>query len=150
MPAEDGEDDTPWERKSTGPREYAHITEPMPAEVCAVLAQSLFVEKAGLPSPLLNEIKRLAAFQNPEFYKKQGMRLSTALTPRVISCAEELSRHLALPRGCREDLSALLQSVGSSLKVDDQRQPGESLDVRFDGELTTVQKQAVNVLRKHA
>jgi len=41
------------------------------------------VEKAGLPSPLISEMKRLAAFQNPEFYKRQGLRLSTALTPRV-------------------------------------------------------------------
>ena len=49
--------------------------------VRAVLAQRLFVEKAGLPSPLLNQIKRLAAFQNPEFYKKQSMRLSTATDP---------------------------------------------------------------------
>jgi superfamily II DNA or RNA helicase len=147
--SDDGEDETPWERKRSGTPEHARITEPVPGEVCAVLAQSLFVEKAGLPSPLLNEIKRLAAFQNPEFYKKQGMRLSTALTPRVISCAEEFSRHLALPRGCREDLSALLQSVGSTLTVDDQRAAGEPLNVRFDGELTAVQKQAVNVLRKH-
>jgi hypothetical protein len=147
--SDDGEDETPWERKRSGTPEHARITEPVPGEVCAVLAQSLFVEKAGLPSPLLNEIKRLAAFQNPEFYKKQGMRLSTALTPRVISCAEEFSRHLALPRGCCEDLSALLQSVGSTLTVDDQRAAGEPLNVRFDGELTAVQKQAVNVLRKH-
>jgi superfamily II DNA or RNA helicase len=44
--------------------------------------QDLYTEK-GLPSPLLNKIKRLTAFQNPEFYKKQSMRLSTALTPRV-------------------------------------------------------------------
>ena len=29
---------------------------------CAILAQRLFVEKAGLPSPRLNEIKRLVAW----------------------------------------------------------------------------------------
>jgi DNA-binding transcriptional LysR family regulator len=50
-----------------------------------VLAQKLFVEKAGLPPALINQIKRLAAFQNPEFYKKQSMRLSTATTPRVVA-----------------------------------------------------------------
>lgn len=57
----------------------------MPARVSAVLAQRLFVAKEGIPSTLLNQIKRLAAFQNPEFYKKQSMRLSTATTPRVIA-----------------------------------------------------------------
>jgi superfamily II DNA or RNA helicase len=104
----------------------------------------------GLPSPLLNQIKRLAAFQNPEFYKKQSMRLSTALTPRVISCAEEHSLHIALPRrGCREELATLLHQYGSTLTIDDQRHPGEPLDVRFDGKLTAIQKQAVTTLHKY-
>jgi hypothetical protein len=86
--------------------------------VRAVLAQRLFIEKAGLPSPLLNAIKRLAAFQNPEFYRKQSLRLSVALTPRVISCAEESSQRFALPRGCRIDLEELLTKHGVSLVVD--------------------------------
>ena len=97
--SEDEKDGTPWDRPPSGRAEKASITEPIPAEVHAVFAQRLFVDKTDLPPSLINQIKRLAAFQNPEFYKKQSMRLSTALTPRVISCAEELSRHIALPRG---------------------------------------------------
>jgi hypothetical protein len=77
-PAEDEENATPWARFPSGPRRSTRITEPLPKEVHAVLAQRLFIEKAGLPSALMNEIERLAAFQNPEFYKKQKMRLSTA------------------------------------------------------------------------
>jgi len=114
-----------------------------------VLAHKLFVAKAGLTSPQLNQIKRLAAFQNPEFYKKQGLRLSTALTPRVIACAEELPEHVALPRGCREGLETLLRSAGSSLVIDDQRQEGERLDLCFRGELTPVQERAARALLEH-
>jgi len=147
--SEDGNNDAPWESPPSGRPENMHITESIPAEVHAVLAQRLFVDKTDLPSPLLNQIKRLAAFQNPEFYKKQSMRLSTALTPRVISCAMEHSRHIALPRGCQDELAALLQQHGSTLTIDDQRHPGEPLDVRFDGKLTAIQKQAVDTLRKH-
>jgi superfamily II DNA or RNA helicase len=147
--SEDGKDDAPWERPPSGRPEKAHISEPVPAEVHSILAQRLFVDKTDLPSPLLNQIKRLAAFQNPEFYKKQSMRLSTALTPRVISCAEEHLQHIALPRGCREGLAALLHQYGSTLIIDDQRHPGEPLNVHFDGKLTKVQTQAVNALRKH-
>lgn len=98
------EDAAPRTRLPSGSAGIPTITEPVPKRVSAVLAQRLFVEKAGLPSPLLNQIKRLAAFQNPEFYKKQSMRLSTAMTPRVISCAEDLPQYVALPRGCRADL----------------------------------------------
>ena len=148
-PNEDGKDDVPWERPPSGRPDTVSVVESVPAEVHAVLAQRLFVDKTDLPSPLLNQIKRLAAFQNPEFYKKQGMRLSTALTPRVISCAEEHSQYIALPRGCREELAALLHQYGSTLTIDDQRHPGDPFDVHFDGKLTAVQKQAVNALRKH-
>ncbi len=114
-----------------------------------MLAQRLFVVKADLPSPLLNQIKRLAAFQNPEFYKKQNMRLSTALTPRVISCAEEFPEHIALPRGCKAELVALLHNNGSRLVIDDQRTSGEPLNVKFSGKLTATQKQATRALCRH-
>ena len=146
---EEEKDDTPWERPPCGRPERASITDPVPNEVHAVLAQRLFVDKTDLPSALINQIKRLAAFQNPEFYKKQGMRLSTALTPRVISCAEEFSRHIALPRGCLDVLADLLQQYSSTLTLEDQRHLGESLDVRFYGKLTAIQQQAVNTLCKH-
>lgn len=109
---------------------------PASPHVRAVLGQRLFVEKAGLPSPLLNRIKRLAAFQNPEFYKKQSLRLSTVLTPRVIACAEDLPEHIGLPRGCRADLDALLPEYRISLDVDDQRVAGQPLALHFKGTLT--------------
>jgi superfamily II DNA or RNA helicase len=43
----------------------------------------------------------------------------------------------------------LLHQYGSTLIIDDQRHPGEPLNVHFDGKLTKVQTQAVNALRKH-
>jgi len=111
--------------------------------------QRLFVEKAALPSELLNQIKRLAAFQNPEFYKKQGMRLSTALTPRVIACAEEFPEHIALPRGCLSGLEDLLRTYEISLSVEDQRVLGDPLEVSFSGQLTVVQQDATRALLAH-
>ncbi|MCA9322740.1 MAG: restriction endonuclease subunit R, partial [Planctomycetes bacterium] len=142
----DEDDATPWSRTPSGKPCAPLITGPLPARVAAVLAQRLFVEKAGLPSPLLNQMKRLAAFQNPEFYKKQSMRLSTAKTPRVISCAEDLPRHLALPRGCQLQLEELLRGHGVALDVVDQRTQGAPLELRFHGTLTAVQKQAARAL----
>ncbi len=147
--SEDEKDDTPWDRPPSGRAEKASITEPIPAEVHAVFAQRLFVDKTDLPSALINQIKRLAAFQNPEFYKKQNMRLSTAMTPRVISCAEEFSRHVALPRGCRDELEDLLQQYGSTLAIHDQRHHGEPLNIIFNGQLTEIQQQAVSSLCNH-
>jgi superfamily II DNA or RNA helicase len=145
----DEEDAEPWARPPSGGPRFVRIAEPLPNRMRSVLSQRLFVEKAGLPSPLLNQIKRLAAFQNPEFYKKQSMRLSTALTPRVISCAEDLTQHVSLPRGCRPELEALLREHGVALEVEDKRESGEALRVSFHGELTRVQRQAVRALLGH-
>ena len=145
----DEEDAAPWTRLPSRSPKSVIITEPLPPTVHAVLAQKLFVEKAGLPSPLINQIKRLAAFQNPEFYKKQNMHLSTATTPRVIACAEDLPQFVGLPRGRQTELEVLLRVHGVSLKVEDERVTGDPLGFRFQGRLTPVQQKAVDALLEH-
>ena len=144
----EGEDGTaePWllapSRGSTPPAAPT-VEEPVPARVEATLAQRLFIDKAGLPSPVLDALERLAAFRNPEFYRRQAMRLSTALTPRVIACAEDFPRHVALPRGCADDAGALLRAVGSALEIDDRREAGQLIRHRFQGTPTELQEAAV-------
>lgn len=145
----DDDDAAPWARLPSRKPKPVLITEPLPPKVRAVLAQMLFVEKTGLPSPLLNQIKRLAAFQNPEFYKKQSMRLSTATTPRVIACAEDLPQHVGVPRGRQAEVEALLRGYGAALEIEDQRVIGEPLGLRFHGKLTPVQQKAVSALLGH-
>jgi superfamily II DNA or RNA helicase len=139
----------PWDRLPSRFPPRPQITEPLPKLIRAVLAQRLFLEKVGVPSSLLNQIKRLAAFQNPEFFKRQNLRLSTALTPRVISCAEDLSEYVALPRGCLSDLDTLLREYGVQLAIEDKRVDGEALDVTFRGTLTTGQMEAARALLAH-
>lgn len=98
---------------------------------------------------MLNQLKRLAAFQNPEFYKKQRMRLSTAMTPRVISCAEDLPRHVSLPRGCLSQARRLFEAHGMALSVDDHRYAGAPLDLKFNGQLTVTQEEMARALLQH-
>ncbi len=148
-PTEDEQVARPWNRLPSRREPGPLITGPLPVCVQCVLAQLLFVETAGLPPPLINQIKRLAAFQNPEFYRKQATRLSTALTPRVISCAEDCKHHVGLPRGCVSDVEKLLKGLGIHLSIDDKRTSGETLDVSFRGELSLIQKQAVQTMAKH-
>ncbi len=140
---------TPWRRLPSGRALPIEVSEPLPATVQGVLSQRLFIEKAGLPSPLLNELKRLAAFQNPEYYKKQSMRLSTALTPRVISCAEDFPEHIALPRGCLPEAEAVLSERGVALHIEDKRERGKAVDLAFQGTLTPLQKKAAGSLLAH-
>ena len=147
-----GEDDAnanPWLRSPSGKLKNLSTTQAIPEQVCGVLSQRLYVQKAGLSSPLLNLIKRLAAFQNPEFYKKQNLRLSTAMTPRVIYCAEDHGKYISLPRGCLDELRALLHEYSSHLELEDLRIPGDPVDVSFFGELTDAQHQVAKVILEH-
>jgi superfamily II DNA or RNA helicase len=148
-PDDDPDARSPWFRPPSRRTRTVKLAQPLPVEVHAVASQRIFVEKKGLPPALLNEMKRLAAFQNPEFYKKQSMRLSTAMTPRVIACAEELPEHVGLPRGCQSDLEELLRVHGVALRVEDGRQLGESLQDKFTGTLTPIQEKAANALLSH-
>ena len=59
--------------------------------------------------PLINRMIRLAAFQNPEFYAAQAMRLSTFDKARIIACAENFSQHIGLPRGCLDTTLDIFQ-----------------------------------------
>ena len=142
-------DDNPWLRPPSRKPKCIPITEPIPHPVKGVLSQRLYIEKARLPSPLINWIKRLAAFQNPEFYKKQNLRLSTALTPRVISCAEDHGKHISLPRGCFDDVRTLLEEHQSKLEMEDRRNSGGPVAASYFGELTDAQRQAANIILKH-
>jgi hypothetical protein len=143
------DDAEPWTRRPSGRVGRARVTEPLPPQVRAVLAQRLFVEKADLPSPMIDQIKRLAAFQNPEFYKRQSLRLSTAAIPRVIACAEDLPHHIALPRGCLGELEALLRENSTALELRDERTSGRDVSLEFRGALTTTQERAAKALVTH-
>ncbi len=136
----------PWLRSPSGAMPMPAIKGVLPEELKVTLSQRLFVEKEGLPPALVAQVRRLAAFQNPEFYKKQAMRMSTWDTPRIICCAENLDQHVALPRGCLPELHALAQRHRIGLAVEDLRTEGTPLDVGFLGKLTPLQTQAIDAL----
>jgi len=133
---------TPWK----APPAIAKLSGPLPASITLNLADRLYVERSGLPQPLLNRLIRLAAFANPAFYKAQAMRLSVWGKPRVIGCAENFPRHIALPRGCLEPVQTLLQEQGINWELVDERQNGSPLELRFTGELRTDQEAAVEAM----
>ena len=101
----------------------------MPNTVDLVLANQIYVDKEGLPPALKNKLIRLAAFQNPEFYKAQAMRLPTYDKPRIITCADDHSHHIALPRGCLDDVRQLLHDSNVEPVIQDERCTGERVDL---------------------
>lgn len=136
----------PWKR--TTPAQQ-RLPGPMPASLTVTLANLLYFHKASLPQALANRLIRLAAFQNPEFYKAQAMRLSVWDEPRVIGCAENFPNHIALPRGCLDAASELLRENGIRCELRDERFSGEQVEARFAGTLRPDQEAAVAAMLCH-
>jgi superfamily II DNA or RNA helicase/very-short-patch-repair endonuclease len=121
----------------------------MPPKLNLVLADLIYIPKQELSPSLRNALLRLAAFQNPEFYKAQAMRLPTYDKPRIIACAEEHAEHIGLPRGCLEEVLALLNALKVEVSLRDERFAGHSIDVKFSGALRADQQKAGDAMLRH-
>ncbi|MEE8543476.1 MAG: DEAD/DEAH box helicase family protein [Gammaproteobacteria bacterium] len=149
LPPQDGEDEEPWTAPPSRHRRDPPIVGELPQTLELVLGNQIYIAKEGLQPGLRNRLLRLAAFQNPEFYKAQAMRLSTYNTPRVIACAEDHPHHIGLPRGCLDEVRQALSHLGIRATVRDERYAGRPLDVTFQGELRTEQAAAAGAMLAH-
>jgi len=140
----DAEEPMPWEPNITKP-DYKDV----PSELQIILSNLIYVEKAGLPQKLMSHILRLAAFQNPEFYRAQAMRMPIYNIPRVINLSSETDEHLIIPRGCLEDLAELVTPLGIMQNLNDLRYPGEQISALFIGKLSPEQLLAGKTMLKH-
>ena len=145
----DDEDEEPWTAPPSRRRPLPAITGALPERIGAVLGDQLYIARERLPPGLVDRLVRLAAFQNPAFYAAQAMRRSTFGTPRIIACAELLSHHIALPRGCLKATETLLEDLGVGLDLRDERYKGRPVDTAFLGELTPEQAAAAGALLAH-
>ncbi len=137
---------TPWKRQCTSTKKLAGQ---MPKSLTVTLANLIYFEKAQLPQALANRLIRLAAFQNPEIYKAQAMRMSVWDKPRVIGNAENYPQHIALPRGCFDAALDLLRDNGIPCDLRDERFEGEPIDISFVGTLRLDQEAAVTGMLHH-
>ena len=147
-PLDDDDASEPWK----SPPSRQHSNRPsgkMPKSLTITTSDQLYFLKSDLPPSLHNALVRLAAFQNPEFYKAQAMRVSTYDKPRIIACAEDLPQHLALPRGCFDDVLDLFRELKIHPEIDDQRHSGAPLELAFHGTLRPDQETAAAAMLAH-
>jgi len=146
---DDEEAQDPWTLPPSRKRKERPIEGPLPKSVQIVRANLVYVESKDLPPAMLNRLLRLAAFQNPEFYKAQAMRLSTYDKPRVIACGTEFVQHIAVPRGCLTETLALLEAHKIRPEVGDERNAGTPIEAEFQGRLRPFQEEAVAKITAH-
>lgn len=135
----------PWERPQPRPMKKADF----PKSITITRSSGIYIPTLGLSAKVVNHLKRLAAFKNPEFYAKLGMRLPVYNLPRIISCSELADNYLMLPRGCEEAAVDFFKSNGVEVGVEDKTNPGHRIDVEFNGSLYEEQQRAIGALEAH-
>lgn len=135
--AEDGEKEKskPWEKK-----EKRFDIADVDGMLEITKANQIFVNNTNLKPRMQNQLRRLAAYSNPQYYKNQAMGFSVRGIPRIISCSSDIDHYICLPRGCEEALVHMVEQSGIAYTIQDCRQGGRGIDVSFQGELYPEQK----------
>lgn len=136
---------TPWERPQPRPMTKADF----PKAITITRSSGIYIPTENLSAKAINHLKRLAAFKNPEFYAKLGMRLPVYNLPRIISCSEITDDYLMPPRGCEEAAVDFFKSNGVEVGIEDKTNPGQRIDVEFMGSLYEEQQRAIEALEAH-
>ena len=134
----------PWLRANTEIK-----PEDVPPKVAITLADGLYIPIEDFSNRAQNQLKRIAAFRNPQFYRSQAMRMPVWNIPRVICCAEYRGDFLVLPRGCFDDVMNWMQENCISVELHDERRSGRSICASFNGELRDEQTAAFEALSAH-
>ncbi len=135
----------PWGRPQPRPMTKADF----PKAITITRSSGIYIPTENLSAKAINHLKRLAAFKNPEFYAKLGMRLPVYNLPRIISCSEITDDYLLLPRGCEEAVVDFFKSNNVDVRIDDKTNPGARIDVGFKGSLYEEQQRAIEALEAH-
>ena len=116
------------------------------AKVEIIKADKLYIPLKAVSAKVLNHLKRIAAFKNPEFYSKQALRLSTYAIPHIISCFDITNEYLAMPRGCEDATRSFLNDNAVTYTITDKTNHGNKISVSFQGEEREEQLEAINAL----
>lgn len=111
-----------------------------------IKSDKIYISQKSIASTVVNHLKRIAAFKNPEFYSKQAMRISTYNVPRIICCAELTDEYIAMPRGCEDAIIAMLSSLCVNFEMVDKTNQGKPIVITFKGTERDEQLEAINAL----
>ncbi len=136
-------DETPWESKN------GFSASDVDGPIRIVIADKVYVEKTRMKPKLQNKIRRLAAYNNPEYFKKQAMGLPTFGIPRIVYSGEETEQFISIPRGCFDKLCNNLNSASIEYITEDKRNNGKSINVEFTGKLFHEQREASSRMMKY-
>ncbi len=133
----------PWEKDA------AFHLEDVNGILLITLADGIYINTGNLKPRLQNQMRWLAAFRNPVFYKNLAMGIANFDTPRIIYLGSDEEGHIHIPHGLIDQLLDKCDEAGIPYSIDDQRIQNRHLNISFRGELREEQQSAVEELLRH-
>lgn len=112
------------------------------------LADAVYIDTVNLKPRIQNQIRELAAFSNPIFYKNQAMGLSNFENARYIYFGRDENGYIRIPRGLFDQIAEMNKKAAITMMVDDKRCVGTKIKASFNGQLKDSQVSAVETLEE--
>ena len=134
----------PWD-KSKHPLHKEDVS----SAVEIVIADKVYINAKNMKPRMQNALRRMAAFSNPDFYKKAAMGLSTKGIPRIVFCGYDDAGYICIPRALLDSVVDRFNEVDIPFSLTDNRCTGTPLDVSFNGVLYEEQMRGASAILEH-
>lgn len=134
----------PWKKKQTFSK--ADVT----GNLHIVLSDGVYIDTLNIMPRLQNQIRSMAAFDNPEFYKNKRMGYSNYYNYSVVYLGKDINGYIQIPRGLREAVIEQCKTASIDYDVSDEREKGHPIRVKFKGKLKEEQNEAAEKLLHHS
>ncbi|MBQ2025211.1 MAG: hypothetical protein II215_01900, partial [Paludibacteraceae bacterium] len=111
-----------------------------------VLSNGVYIDTLNLMPRIQNQIRSLAAFDNPEFYKNKRLGYSNYYNFSAVYLGKDVDGYIQIPRGLKEQIIEECKKSGIDVDISDQREKGRPIRVSFKGDLRTQQELAAEKL----
>lgn len=109
-----------------------------------ILSDGIYIDSLNLLAKIKNQIRSLAAFDNPVFYKNRSLGLSNYNNSSVVYMGEDRNGYIHLPRGVYDRLIERNNHANIEYKITNERNNGKRVNANFIGVLKPEQEKAVN------
>ena len=116
------------------------------ASAAGSVSNGVYIDTLNLMPRIQNQIRSLAAFDNPEFYKNKRLGYSNYYNFSAVYLGKDIDGYIQVPRGLRERIVEECDKSGIDVDVSDQRETGHPIRVAFKGDLRTQQELAAEKL----
>ena len=135
-----------WNRPKPWKKKDGFVKSDVVGKLHIALGDGIYVDTLNLMPRLQNQVRSMAAFDNPVFYKNKRLGYSNYYNFSAVYMGKDMEGYICIPRGLYDHLITSCKEAGIEYEVTDHREKGRPIRVSFNGDLKTQQDLAAQRL----